>query len=280
VIRAALVVLALAVAFPAAATDIPHPVADSGLSGKAPAPHFTAVEAAGFAKQIERDLAAHGARVVIVFRVGKPRKDLPEGIAYTHAAFWVYGDITGGDGKTYKGYASYNLYQGDGKTLAADQSYLAQDYPLDFVSGDQADDVAVIIPTPEMQRRLLGLIQSPAYEKLHVPSYSLVSSPFDARHQNCTEFVLDVISAAAWETDDYAQIKADLKAWFTPTVIRANLFQRVFGPMVDPRLKMDDQGDKVETVSYESMAAFMRRYDIMSETYVLNRVPSQVIAGD
>jgi hypothetical protein len=273
-IRAGLAILALAVAAPAMANETPHPVADSGLSGRAPAPHFSAVEAAGFAKQIERDLAAHGARVAIVFRAGKPRKDLPEGIAYTHAAFWVYSDITGGDGKPYKGYASYNLYQGDGKSLPADQSYLAQDYPLDFVSGDQADDVAVIIPTPEMQRRLLNLIRSPLYEKLHVKSYSLVSSPFDARHQNCTEFVLDVISAAAWETDDYAQIKADLKAWFKPNVIRANLFQRVFGPMVDPRLKMDDQGDEVETVSYESMAAFMGRYDLMNQTYVLNRAPS------
>ncbi|MBW8732768.1 MAG: DUF2145 domain-containing protein [Asticcacaulis sp.] len=261
-------------AFPAAATETPHPVADSGLSGRAPAPHFTPVEAAGFAKQIEHDLAGHGARVAIVFRAGKPRKDLPDGIAYTHAAFWVYSDITGSDGKTYKGYASYNLYQGDGKTAAVDQSYLAQDYPLDFVSGDQADDVGTIIPTPEMQRRLLNLIQSPTYQKLHVPSYSLVSSPFDARHQNCTEFVLDVVSSAAWETEDYGQIKADLKAWFTPTIIHANLFQRVFGPMVDPRLKMDDQGDDVETVSYESMAAFMRRYDLMSETYVLNRAPS------
>lgn len=273
-IRAAIASMVLAAAFPAAATEPPHPVADSGLSGQAPAPHFTAVEAAGFAKQIERDLAAHGARVAIVFRTGRPRKDLPDGIAYTHAAFWVYSDIGSSDGKTYKGYASYNLYQGDGKTLPADQSYLAQDYPLDFVSGDQADDVAVIIPTPEMQRRLLGLIQSPAYAKLHIPSYSLVSSPFDAKHQNCTEFVLDVVSAAAWETDDYAQIKADLRAWFKPTVVQANLFQRVFGPMVDPRLKMDDQGDAVETVSYESLAGFMRHYDLMSETYVLNRMPS------
>ncbi len=262
------------------ATETPHPVADSGLSGRAPAPHFTAVEAAGFAKQAERDLAARGARVAIVFRTGKPRKDLPEGIAYTHAAFWVYSDITGGDGKTYKGYASYNLYQGDGKTLPVDQSYLAQDYPLDFVSGDQADDVGIIIPTPEMQRRLLAVIQSPAYEKLHVPSYSLVSSPFDARHQNCTEFVLDVVSAAAWQTDDYSQIKADLKAWFKPTVIHANLFQRVLGPMVNPRLKMDDQAGEIETVSYESLTGFMRHYDLMSETYVLNRKPSDVAAAN
>jgi hypothetical protein len=277
VIRAGLAILALAVATPAMAME-PHPVADSGLSGAVPAPHFTAVEAAGFAKQVERDLAAHGARVAIVFRTGKPRKDLPEGIAYTHAAFWVYSGITGGDGKTYKGYASYNLYQGDGKTVAVDQSYLAQDYPLDFISGDQADDVGIIIPTPEMQRRLLAVIQSPAYEKLHVQSYSLVSNPFDARHQNCTEFVLDVISAAIWGTDDYAQIKADQKAWFKPTVIHANLFQRVFGPMVNPRLKMDDQGDEIETVSYESIAGFMRQYDLMSETYVLNRAPSDVAA--
>ena len=267
---ASLALAALLLATPALAAD-PKPVPDSGFSGRASKPHFTPPEAAAFAKQVERDLAAKGTRVAIVFRAGKPRDKLPEGIAYTHGAFWVYGDIKGGDGQLYKGYASYNLYQGDGDKLPADQSYLAQDFPLDFISGSQVDDVAIIIPSPEMQRRLLAAIAAPGYARLHVPSYSLVSNPFDARHQNCTEFVLDVIASAAWQTEDYPQIKANLAAHFKPTVVRANIFERTFGPMVNPRLKMDDQDGPIVTATYDSIAGFMRDNHLLVETYVLEK---------
>lgn len=272
----AMVLVALLLATPAIAEPVartPHPVADSGgestLGGAAPKVHFTAPEAAVFAKQVERDLAAKDARVAIVFRSGRARSKLPAGIAYTHAAFWVYSDIKGADGQAYKGYAVYNLYEGDGASLPADQSYLAQDYPLDFMMANQVDDVAVIIPSSEMQARLLALIGSPAYERLHVPAYSLVSNPFDARYQNCTEFVLDVVSAAAWDTHDPAQIRADLRAWFKPTVIHANPLVRAFGPMFQPGLKMDDQPGPVETATYESIAAFMQQNHLIATTYVL-----------
>ena len=242
-----------------------------GFSNHGPAQHLRPEEAAAFAKSVERDLAARNAHVAIVFRAGRPRKDLPANIAYTHGAFWVYGETTGADGKTYKGYAVYNLYQGDGKTLPVDQSYLARDYPIDFISGSQADDVGVIIPSPEMQRRIENIINSPSYEKLHVKSYTLVSNPFDAKHQNCTEFLLDVVSAAAWQTDDYAQLKADLKAHFTPTVIHAGLLERIFGPVVDPRLNLDDQGEAIETAEFASIARFMKNNSLIQESYILNR---------
>ncbi len=271
---AALLAMAL-VATPAAAQSTAHPITDSGtpggFSGRGPAQHLKPEEAAAFAKQIERDLAARHAHLAIVFRAGRPRKDLPDNIAYTHGAFWVYGQTTGADGKTYKGYAVYNLYQGDDKALPSTQSYLAQDYPIDFVSGSQADDVGVIIPSPEMQRRIEDIINSPSYEKLHVRSYTLVSNPFNATHQNCTEFLLDVVSAAAWQTDDYAQIKADLKAHFTPTIVRAGWLERLFGPIVDPRLNLDDQGDDIETAEFASIARFMKDNTLVQESYVLNR---------
>ena len=264
------IAVACLMATPALAAP-PQPVPDSGFSGRALQAHYTAAEAAAFAKQVERDLAAKGARVALVFRTGRPRDKLPEGIAYTHGAFWVYTDITGADGKVYKGYVSYNLYQGDGKSRPADQSYLAQDFPLDFIAANQVDDVGVIIPSPEMQRRIRAIIVSPSYEKLHVTSYSLVSNPLNAAHQNCTEFLLDVIAAAIWQTDDYPQIKADLVASFTPTRVKANMFERAFGPMVSPALKMDDQSGPIRTATYESIAGFMRNNNLLKENYVLIR---------
>ncbi|ESQ79944.1 DUF2145 domain-containing protein [Asticcacaulis sp. YBE204] len=244
---------------------------ESGDSAATAAGHLTPTQIASFAKQIETDLAAKGARVAIVFRTSRPHDKLPPGIAYTHGAFWVYRDIKTSDGRVLKGYAVYNLYHGDGKTLPVSQSYLKQDFPLNFTSTTAESDVGIIIPTPEMQRRLYGLIGTPAYDALHVRDYSLVSNPWDPRYQNCVEFLLDVVASAAWETTSYPQIKANLKAHFTPTRVKAGFLQRTFGPMADPRLQTDDQPGPIATATFESLADFMLTRKLASQSYVLKR---------
>lgn len=244
---------------------------ESGDSAANAKPHFSPPEAAAFAKQIEQNLAARGARVAIVFRTSRPHDKLPPGIAYTHGAFWVHSDITTADGRHLQGYAVYNLYHGDGKTLPVSQSYLKQDFPLNFASVSAEDDVGVIIPTPEMQRRLRALIGTPAYAHLHISDYSLVSNPLDAKYQNCVEFVLDVVAAAAWETDSYPQIKANLTRWFEPTTVKAGFVQRTLGPMADARLRTDDHPGAIRTATYESLSAFMLKHELATEAYVIKR---------
>lgn len=252
----------LAVAQPAAAQDS----SAAAVSGR-----FTAPEAAAFGKALEKDLAVRGARVALVWRSGRPRQSMPQGLAYTHGALWIYREVAAADGRRLKGYAVYNLYHGDGKARPRTVSSLVQDWPTDFMLGSVEDDVAVIVPTPEMQRRLLALVDSPTYAALHVPSYSLIDSPFDRRHQNCNTFMLDVIAAAAWQTGEPAQIALNLKAWFRPSVIKAGPLQRLFGPMIDPRLATDDQSGPIVTAGYESIAAFMRDNRLSSETYSFRR---------
>lgn len=235
--------------------------------------HFTTSQAAAFSKQIENDLASRGARIALVFRTGRPRNKLPEGIAYTHGAFWIYRDITTADGHVVHGYAVYNLYAGDGKAWAADQSRLVQDFPLDFTRGSAVDDVAVIIPSPEMQRRMLAVVDSPSYEGLHNPSYSLVANPWRATHQNCNSFMLDVIAAAAWDTSSRDQIRANLVANYRPTPVKADPILRIFGPIADTRLKTDDQGGAIQTATYESIAAFMKDNHLLEAAYSLSFKP-------
>lgn len=246
------------------------PAAAQDSSAASIAAHFTAPEAAAFSKQVERDLAAKGARVAMVFRTGRPRSQLPEGIAYTHGAFWIYRDITTADGGHVAGYAVYNLYAGDGKAWPKNQSRLVQDFPFDFTRGSAVDDVAVIIPSPEMQRRMLAVIDSPAYEALHNPAYSLVANPWTSKYQNCNNFMLDVVGAAAWETEDSARITADLKAHYAPTVVKANTLMRVFGPIADSRLRTDDQHGPIRTATYESMSAFMKANGLLQDAYSLS----------
>jgi len=246
-------------------------VRGSGFSAAAAGSYITIDQAVVFAKQIERDLGARGARLAIVFRAGESRDQLREGIAYSHGAFWVYSPITLEDGRTATGYAVYNLYRGDGKTLPMDKSYLHQDFPIDFVAPTGVDDVGIIIPSPEMQRRILAIMDSPTYRALHIEPYSVVSNPHNAKYQNCTEFMLDVLAAAVWDTTDMAQIKVNLRAHFKPTVVKTSGLERMFAPMADASIKTDDQDGEIVTTTYESMAAFMEANGLTQEAYILQR---------
>lgn len=261
-IACALALAPITVAGPAAAQDS----SAASASGR-----FTPPEAAIFGKALERDLAARGARVAIVWRSGRPRASMPEGLAYTHGALWIYRDVAAADGQRLKGYAVYNLYHGDGEHRPRNVSALVQDWPTDFILGSVEDDVAVVVPSPEMQRRLLAIVDSPTYAGLHVASYSLIDSPFDRRHQNCNTFLLDVIAAAAWETGDPTQIALNLKAWFRPSVIKAGPLQRLFGPMFDNRLATDDQSGPIVTASFESIAGFMADNRLSATSYNFRR---------
>jgi hypothetical protein len=248
-----------------------NPVTALGLSARSSAEVLPIEQAAAFAKQIERDLGAKGARLAIVFRAGESRDDLREGIAYSHGAFWVYSPITLDDGRKANGYAVYNLYRGDGKTLPTDKSYLHQDFPLDFIAPTGVGDVGIIIPSPEMQRRILEIMDSPTYRALHVEPYSVVSNPHNAKYQNCTEFMLDVLAAAVWETTDMAQIKANLAAHFKPTVVKTSVFERMFAPMADASIKTDDQKGEIVTTTYESLADFIKANGLSKDVYILHR---------
>jgi hypothetical protein len=260
-----------AAALAAAAWATPMEAAAFDSSAAAPAGYLSAEEARDFSKEIQRELAARGARVAIVFRAGRPREDLPEGFAYTHVAFWVYQAAALPDGREVMGYTVYNLYSGDGESLPVSKSSLVQDFPFDFVAGSKEDDVAVIVPTAAVQKRLYSVIASPDYAALHVPEYALASNPADARYQNCTEFVLDVLAAAIWETRDYAQIKANLAAGFKPSRVEVGGVKRLFAPIVDARLRTDDHNGTVKTVTFESLSAFMQENGYAEDVVRLER---------
>jgi len=242
-----------------------EPVAHAG-SDALPVSPFTVEDAADFSKQIERDLAARGARVALVFRTGRHREELPEGVRYTHGAFWVWSEIELEDGTRTHGYAVHNLYH---YAEAPQRSYLTQDWPLNFTRGDVVGEVGVILPSPEMQRRIWLMLANDADEALHQPNYSLISNPHDARYQNCNEYLLDVVAAAAWETTDRDRIKTNLASWFDPVRIRTGLFERILAPSVDERLRLEDHRGPVRTTTYRSLASFMSQFGLSEDAYEL-----------
>jgi hypothetical protein len=220
--------------------------------------HFSAEQIIGFAKKVERTLAAEGAQVAILARMGRPLSEMPEGMHFTHVAFAVYSNITLADGSTVPGYAIYNLYQ---KNDHPDTSALVQDFPVDFFAGVAQLEAGVLIPSAELQQRLLKFIGSPTYASLHEPHYSLIANPYTLGRQNCTEFVLDVVNAAIYQTSDIKVIKANTKAYFKAQTVNVNPFKLMLGSMFSAEVSTSDQQGKPVTATFEKISAYLQNYD-------------------
>ena len=255
----------LALTFAALVTLLPSfAVAGSSEAGEAIHPHEQVV---AFSNKVQHELAASGARVAIVARTGRDPADLPDGIRYTHVAYWVYSHITKTDGSTGYGYQVYNLYQtADDLTV----SKLVQDTPADFFAGAYKLDAGIIIPDPRLQEKLLRTIASPTYSELHNANYSVLANPSNTRFQNCTEHTLDVLFASLYDTTDRAQIKANIGAHFTPQTIEIGGFKRALAPALSGDLRTSDHGSEVGTATFSTIAKFMKTYDLSDETYAVS----------
>lgn len=228
--------------------------------------HFKADEIIQFSKKVEKILAQKGARVAILARVGRDRASLPKGVNFTHVAFAVYSQITTADNRKIPGYAIYNLYQ---RAETPNISDLMIDYPVDFFAGVELLEAGIIIPTPELQERLLKVIASDTYKKLHNPHYSVIANPFTTDLQNCTEHTLDVITAAIYETSDLRVIKANEKAYFKPLELDINPLKLALGSMFVADVAVSDHPGSPETTTFETIDDFLTKNNLVSETIIL-----------
>lgn len=239
---------------------------DSALAGgssQANGPkHFEPEAILDFSKKVEREMAKRGARVALVARLGRAREELPEGINFTHVGIAVYSQISTADGRKVPGYTMYNLYQ---RADEPDTSDLIRDFPADFFAGAKVLEAGVVIPTPELQRRILDVIVSPTYEQLHNPHYSVIANPFTLEFQNCTEHTLDVITAAIYETSDIEEIKRNEKAYFKPQPVAINPLKLMLGSMfIDDVATSDHPGSPV-TTTFTTISRFLDKYGAASE---------------
>lgn len=215
------------------------------------------------AKKVENVAAENGARVFLIARVGRPPDELPAGIEYTHVSFGVYSAITTVDGRTVPGYSIYNLYQSE---LDPASSHLVVDYPADFLAPAHVARAAILIPTPELQRRLLDVIGSGDWRRVHNPEYSVFASPFDGRFQNCTEFVLDVLNAAIYRTTDVEQLKANARAHFRAQKVRMNPLKLFFASIFKPEVRLSDQRDGIHTATFGTIADYLDANGMVDKT--------------
>ncbi|MCK9200144.1 MAG: DUF2145 domain-containing protein [Gallionella sp.] len=229
-------------------------------------PHFPVEQIVKFSKQVEKTLAQKGARVAIIARAGRPPSELPEGMHFTHVSFAVYSEISTADGRKLPGYAIYNLYQSD---TQPDTSSLVQDFPVDFFAGVAVLEAGIVIPSAELQRRLLDTLSSPTYKSLHDPRYSAIANPFTLGRQNCTEHTLDVINAAIYQTADINKIKASEKAYFTAQPVNVSPLKLMLGSMFSAEITLFDQPASPVTATFETIAGYLEKFDEGAQVVII-----------
>lgn len=222
----------------------------------------------GFAKGVEKIAANQGARAFIIARQGRPTKDLPEGIQFTHTAVAIYSNITLDSGEIVRGYAIYNLYQ---EADNADVSRLIQDYPVDFYSGAQELTAGIIVPDSKVQLALVELVNSGDFKKLHNPKYSVVANPHNAQRQNCTEFTLDMINAAIYDTTDITRLKTNAKNWFEPQKVNISRFKLALGGLFSAGVTTRDHSGDIKTATFTSIAHYLKDNDLLQAALKVNK---------
>jgi hypothetical protein len=230
----------------------------SASSGGGETTNFKAEEIITFAKKVERTLASKGAHVAILARMGRPLSEMPRGMRFTHVAFVVYSQIQTADGRTLPGYAIHNLYQYDDKP---NTSRLVIDYPVDFFSGVAHMEAGILIPSAELQQRLIKVIASPAYAAVHEPRYSVIANPYNEGRQNCTEFVLDVINSAIYQTSNVKQLKQVAQKFFVAQPVEINPFKLLLGSVFSAEVTTSDHPSRPMTATFERISDYLLKYD-------------------
>lgn len=222
-----------------------------------------------FSKDVEHFAAQHQAHAFIIGRVGRAQDSLPKGIKFTHTAIAVYSELTLTDGSKAHGYAIHNLYQ---TPENKNTSFLMTDFPVDFFWGAQMLSAGVVIPTPELQRALINLIKENKHLELHNPKYSVVANPYNDDFQNCTEYTLDMINAAIYQTTEIDRLKSNALHYFQAQPIHMSRFKLALGSAFSDGVTLKDhRGSKVQTATFTSLARYLEKYGLLQSAKVIHK---------
>jgi len=210
-----------------------------------------------YGQQLLIELRRKDVRLAIVSRSGQAREELPDGVMFTHSAFFRRNQA--GD------FDVYNLYHGEINRM---RSSLIIDKPADFLRLLKERDTGILIPDVETQTLLHEFLESPEYRDMHQPDYSLISNPFDLRWQNCNEFMLYAFAAAIWNTTDHEELRETLKEKLTPTELKVSMVRRYYGPKIDERLILKDHGEKIFTTTFGTLTKIFKATGRLKESYV------------
>ena len=135
------------------------------------------------------------------------------------------------------------------------------------------------VPTPEVQQRLLAVLQDKGRTKaLQHPPYSMVSYAWGSKYQQSNQWALETL-ALAMEPATVRE-RAQAQAWlqfkgYEPTTLKLGPVTRLGGRAGSANIAFDDHprdkrfSDRIETVTVDSVLAWLQRAQLASAPVVL-----------
>jgi len=207
-------------------------------------------------------LDASGAQVVVLARAGQ---DLSKyGLHYSHLGFaYRQPDGNGGPG-AYVWRVLHKLNHCGTQEAALYRQGLGEFF-LDDLWRLEA---AWVVPAPEVQARLLALLQDePRSLSLHQRPYSIVSYAWGQKYQQSNQWAIETLAAAmepAVRTRTQAQAWLQFKG-YEPSVLIIRPLTRLGGRLSAANVAFDDHPnekrftDRIETVTVDSVFAWLQR---------------------
>lgn len=211
------------------------------------------------AERTYRALEASGQRVVILARAGQDLRKYR--LRYSHLGF-AYQAPDGQGGTVWRVLHKLNQC---GTTTAAIYRQGLGEFFLDDLWRMEA---AWIVPTPEVQDRLLPLLLDDGRAtRLHHKPYSIVSYAWGQQYQQSNQWAIETLAAAM---EPAASSRATAQAWlqrkgYTPTTLVLGPLTRLGARVTAANVAFDDHpsarrfSDQIDTVTVDSVFAWMQR---------------------
>jgi len=226
----------------------------------------TVQRALGLAERTDQALSAGGAQVVLLARAGQ---DLTRyGLRYSHLGLaWRQT----GDGGRPVWRVLHKLNQ-CGSAVAHLYVQGLGDFFMDDLWRFEA---AWVVPTPEVQTRLLALLQDPArVQQLHRKPYSMVSYVWGQKYQQSNQWAIETL-AIAMAPNAGPITRTQAQGWlqatgYQPSVLKIGALTRLGGRITAANVAFDDHppekrfSDRIETVTVDSVFSWMTRSGMAS----------------
>ena len=140
-----------------------------------------------------------------------------------------------------------------------------------FLGGLYQYKAELILPSPEVQQRLVQVLASRTPQRLHQPKYSMLAYAWSTRYQNSNQWVLETLAAAS-AAPGKVETRAEAQQWlnqagFQPVGVDIGLGARLGARLFRANVAFDDHptGPRLrghfDTVTVDGIEQFVRSHE-------------------
>ena len=216
------------------------------------------------AEHTAKQLDQTGAQVVVLARMGQNLSEY--GVRYSHL------------GLAYRDGNRWRIVHKLNQCGTAKAAVYRQGLGEFFLDDLYEYEAAVVVPTPEVQARLLpALKDNQRLAQLNTPAYSMVAYPWAQTYQQSNQWALETF---AMTQDPAAATRERAQAWlklqgYQPTTLRISAMKRLGGRLTAANVAFDDHPnekrftDRIETVTVDSVFAWLNRSGLGAPVQVI-----------